>query len=216
MPDIIERKVTWGDQYKHYYSTNISGCQMQMDPTPELPGKAYIRFFDQISLLEDRRNLPATDHLFRITPEMYKRVSRGCKSSSKILRNKLIGQHLYNFIMVTEKMENEKGKQEEVVCNVHAYPNSDARESNMAAEINAQLDPAVNSVVQFYPNGNIDIFVFPAQFSIGLSTFITELEKLPTITADTEIIIPGVDGKVHAEVSSIYGTTVTFDCVEYS
>lgn len=210
----ITRKVTRGDGYNHYLSTNIVGCQVQTDPKPELPGKAYIRFSDQHTLLQDRDGLPATTHLFRITPEAYKRVTKGCaSSSSKMLRNKLIGQPRYNFIMVTEKMKNEAGKEEEVVCNVHAYPNSNFRDADFTSDRRHPLDEE-DALVQFHENGNIDVLAFPNQFSIGLQEFINTLETKDKIGTDLEFTIPGADGKVRVAVNYIYGTTVTFSCVQ--
>lgn len=209
----IEKKVTWGEKYNHYLTTNIVGCQIQTAPNPELPGKAYIRFSDQHSLLQDRDGLPATTHLLRITPEAYKRVTKGCaSSSSKALRNKLIGQARYNFIMVTEKMKNEAGKEEEVVCNVHAYPNSNYREADFSDRRHPLEDE--DALVQLHENGNIDVLVFPNQFSFGLQTFIDELQKMAKLDTTTEFTFPGPDGKVRAAVNYIYGNTVTISCVQ--
>lgn len=209
MPDQeITRKVTWGDKYKHYLTTNIIGCQVLTQPRPDLPGKAYIRFSTQLNITQDREGLPAEHPLKRITPEAYKRIAKGCPtSSSKKLKHKLVGQSRYNFILVAEKMKNEEGKEEEVICNVHSYPNSTTRDSNYnETDRRFPLDED-SALVQFYEDGNIDICAYPNQFSFSLQAFINELEKLEKVGSKTTFTIPGPDSTVRVSVTSIYGDT---------
>lgn len=211
----ITRKVTSGEKYKHILTTNIVGAQVIADPRPELPGKAYIRFSDQYSILEDARNLPPTQQTKRVTPDVYKRVTKGNQRCfSKEQRGKLVGLHRYNFIMVTEKMTNEAGEDEDVICNIHVYPNSNQRTADLQRVLQIPLDPE-DAVVQFHSDGNLDICVFPDQFSFGLQTFFNELEKLGTINDETEIEFPGPDGKVRAVVKTrINMNTVKFGCIQ--
>ena len=207
----IIRKVTWGDNFKHHLTTNIIGAQVQTDPKPELPGKAYIRFSNQSDFLNE--GSLSTTTLMRTSPEVYKRITKGCASVSKTLRHKLIGQARYNFIIVSQSMKNENGQDEDVAVNIHAYPNQNYRSADFSQELRRPLDEE-DAFIQFHENGNIDIMAFPQQFQIGLQQFITELEKLQTIDTTTEITFPGSEGKVRASVVSIYGNSVTFACVE--
>ncbi len=207
----IERKVTWGSDFKHHLTTNIIGAQVQPDPNPEFPGKAYVRFSDQANFMNEQSL--STTTLMRVTPEAYKRIAKGSSSVSKALRNKLIGQSRYNFIIVSQKMKNEAGKEEDVAVNVHAYPNRNYRESDFAAELRRPLEPE-DAFIQLHPNGDIDILAFPAQFSIGLQKFIEELEKLDKVDSQTEIKFPGQEGTVTASVIAMYGSTITLSCVE--
>lgn len=207
----IERKVTWGPEFKHHLTTNIIGAQVQPDPKPDYPGTAYIRFSDQDSFMSEQSR--STTTLMRVTPEAYKRVAKGGASVSKTLRNKLIGQSRYNFIIVSKKMKNESGKEEDVATNVHAYPNRNYREADFSAELRRPLEPE-DAFVQLHANGDIDILAFPAQFSMGLQQFITELEKLATVGTQTEVKFQGQDGTVTASVVNMYGNTITFSCAE--
>lgn len=197
----INKTVTTGKGLRHLAASYIRGAQVD-----EESHQGYIAVSTMNMRSKDKPT--ARQSLLRVTPAVYKRVANGYASVLKELQPGLVGRMRYNFILVTEK-DKDGNKDNEVVKNIHLYPNSNTIASDATIALKIPVDEN-NAVVQLFPSGDIDVLAFPAILYPNIRDFITKLEELDSVDETTEFTFKSHRGDIDVSTSLIYGNRVTF------
>lgn len=186
----------------HYAARTITNIQViTNDQEQEVPVVAFI----------GGKGGGAVETVLPMTPEAWARAAMGTGTSVEALRDGLNMASRYRFQVLTDKIKNESGKEEETVVGIHCIPDDNYIQCNFGLTLNRPNITEDMAVVQIHDNtGEMDIVAFPGALRRSVNAFLKELEGITEFDNSTTFVAEGVS----YTIMNAFGSEISFRCTK--